>query len=151
MRKIIAGHANVIGHLWRVVAIFAISSAQAQQFFGGGAIAFAPEISTVQSGAVSSVTATVSADRKYVTIGMRAQEFAVAGFTGFPVSISLAGRPAAGICRGGHALGPPAVPANAANASAALAEMNSPEEIDRRAVAARSVLSRRGMFLLAVN
>ena len=41
-------------------------------FFGRGTTIFDPEIGVVQSGIVSDVQATVSADRKYVTMTMRA-------------------------------------------------------------------------------
>ncbi len=39
-------------------------------FIGGGAVAFSPEIGIVNSGVVADVTATVSHDRKYVTLTM---------------------------------------------------------------------------------
>ncbi|HEY7119618.1 MAG TPA: hypothetical protein VH475_23710 [Tepidisphaeraceae bacterium] len=38
---------------------------------GGGAMAFEPEIGVVNSGVINDVQATVSADRKYVTMTMR--------------------------------------------------------------------------------
>jgi hypothetical protein len=47
--------------------------AHAQNFFGGNNTAFDPEISIVESGAKLDVTATVSADRKYVTMTMQPQ------------------------------------------------------------------------------
>lgn len=47
--------------------------ASAQNFFGGGGNAFDPEISIVNSGAILDAQATVSADRKYVTMTLRPQ------------------------------------------------------------------------------
>jgi len=41
-------------------------------FFAAGATAFTPEIGVVNSGVVNDVQAAVSADRKYVTLNMRA-------------------------------------------------------------------------------
>ena len=49
------------------------SESRAQNFFGGNANAFDPEISIVESGAKLDVQATVSSDRKYVTMTMRPQ------------------------------------------------------------------------------
>jgi hypothetical protein len=46
---------------------------RAQVPFFGGASAFSPEISVVNSGVLNDVQATVSADRKYVTLTMRPQ------------------------------------------------------------------------------
>jgi hypothetical protein len=48
-----------------------ISRAQTPGFNGGGAFAFDPEISVVNSGALLDAQVVVSADRKYVTINMR--------------------------------------------------------------------------------
>jgi hypothetical protein len=52
----------------------ATSHAQAPPFFAAGATSFTPEISVVNSGIVSDVQATVSADQKYVTLNMRQQQ-----------------------------------------------------------------------------
>jgi hypothetical protein len=49
------------------------SESRAQNFFGGGGNSFDPQISVVNSGTVLDVQATVSADRKYVTMTMRPQ------------------------------------------------------------------------------
>ena len=46
---------------------------RAQVPFFGGPSAFSPEISVVNSGVLNDVQATVSADRKYVTLTMRPQ------------------------------------------------------------------------------
>ena len=57
-----------------VVLVMASADARAQGFIGGGGgTAFDPQISVVNSGAVLDVQATVSADRKYVTLTMRPQ------------------------------------------------------------------------------
>jgi hypothetical protein len=68
----------------RVVSLVAVVGASAlfswsasaqvigQPVFGSNAL-FEPEIGVVNSGAVTDVQATVSADRKYVTLNMRAQ------------------------------------------------------------------------------
>src|SRR5687768_12253746 len=56
-----------------LLTLVAAQPAAAQvPFFGRGATIFDPEIGVVQSGIVSDVQATVSADRKYVTMTMRA-------------------------------------------------------------------------------
>jgi hypothetical protein len=71
------------------------TEARAQNFFGGGS-SFSPQIGIVESGAKLDVQATVSADRKYVTMTLRPQvaqlvalrEFAFqvggGGVVGFP-------------------------------------------------------------------
>ena len=56
-----------------LLTLAAVQPAAAQvPFFGRGATIFDPEIGVVQSGIVSDVQATVSADRKYVTMTTRA-------------------------------------------------------------------------------
>ncbi|QOV88713.1 hypothetical protein [Humisphaera borealis] len=56
------------------LAVLAFASeSRAQNFFGGNNTAFDPEISIVESGANLDVQATVSHDRKYVTMTMRPQ------------------------------------------------------------------------------
>jgi hypothetical protein len=62
--------------LWICVAgILGLAQAARAQvpFFYPGATAFTPEISIVETGALSDVQATVSADQKYVTLTMRPQ------------------------------------------------------------------------------
>ena len=49
------------------------AEAQVPPFFDGGAGIFDPEIDVVQSGVLLDAQAVVSADRKYVTLNMRAQ------------------------------------------------------------------------------
>ena len=56
-----------------LVLVMASADAQAQGFIGGGGSSFDPQISVVNTGAVLDVAATVSADRKYVTLTMRPQ------------------------------------------------------------------------------
>ncbi len=60
----------VIGSL--AVLLFPLIG-RAQQFGTGGAGLFEPEIDVVNSGAILDAQATVSADRKYVTMTMRPQ------------------------------------------------------------------------------
>ena len=55
------------------VLLFSFSS-RAQQFFAPGVSAFTPEIDVVNTGIVSDISATVSPDRKYVTLGVRAHQ-----------------------------------------------------------------------------
>src|SRR4051812_25501654 len=55
------------------VGVFAsVAAAQQPPFFGGGAVAFDPEISVVNSGALLDAQVVVSHDRRYVTINARA-------------------------------------------------------------------------------
>jgi len=130
-----------------VCLMFAQSaSAQAPPFFGRGATIFDPEIGVVQSGVLNDVQATVSGDRKYVTMTMRAtnaqllalREFtfqvgngAPQGFVGGAGGGAAAGA-GAGANAGGGAAGATAVAARGAT----------------RSVARPSVLDRPGMTLL---
>lgn len=56
-----------------MVTLFAATESHAQNFFGGNNTAFDPEVSIVESGAKLDVQATVSHDRKYVTMTARPQ------------------------------------------------------------------------------
>jgi type II secretory pathway component GspD/PulD (secretin) len=56
-----------------------------------GAVGFAATINTVQSGVVLDVTATISADRKYVTLTLRPTLSTLEALLNFPVSIAVAG------------------------------------------------------------
>lgn len=58
--------------LFAVVVMFGCPLLARAQFFGNGAI-FEPQVDVVNSGAIVDAQATVSADRKYVTLTMRAQ------------------------------------------------------------------------------
>src|SRR5204863_7176259 len=68
---------------------------------GSNAVGFDPTISTVQSGVLLDVQATVSADRKYVTLTLRPQlsnllalvPFAIGGSTVTPTGSSAATQP----------------------------------------------------------
>lgn len=186
---------GIIGLAFVAVArvVLAPSTACAQNFFGGGVAAYDPEISVVSSGVVMDVRGTVSADRKYVTIGAQASDNRVLALHNFQIASAFAAGPAQGFVGGvnpsgmvagsaGGAGGPgggsgasnaPAGAGQTANARASRLtarapnpdggggdgdgdEMppgmsSSPAEIERRAVAARSVLNQRGTFLLAVN
>ena len=134
-----------------IVAVFVVAltagSASAQPFFGGGVVAYDPEISTVSSGVVMDVQPTVSYDNKYVTIGMQVQDSRLIALRNFQVAPPIGSAPAQGFV--GNATPSPIAVGVAAGGAGG--PSNSPEEIERRAIAARSVLSRRGMFLLKVN
>src|SRR5947209_11007644 len=59
---------------WAAVAVMAFpltGHAQVRQFFPAGASAFSPQIDVVNSGVLNDVQATVTPDRKYVTLNMR--------------------------------------------------------------------------------
>jgi hypothetical protein len=70
-------------------------------FVNGGAVAYDPEISVVNSGVLQDVQATVSADRKYVTLTMRPSLTRVVNmftFTwGGPTTQQVVGNPGGGI------------------------------------------------------
>jgi Flp pilus assembly secretin CpaC/uncharacterized membrane protein YgcG len=68
---------------------------------GNGAAGFAPTISIVQSGVVLDVTATISADRKYVTLTLRPTLSTLQALLSFPVALATAG--GTGINGGGNA------------------------------------------------
>jgi hypothetical protein len=61
-------------------------SSRGQAFFAPGVSSFTPEIGTINTGIVHDVTATVSADRKYVTLGMRAQEAGLIAIREFTIN-----------------------------------------------------------------
>jgi hypothetical protein len=125
----------------------------AQSFFGGGVVAYDPEISVVNSGAVTDVQATVSSDRKYVTITMQATDSRLLALKPFQVTTPLTQQ-------GGKSTNQGFVgavnPSNTVSTPSSGTAINSTttglndtaEEIDRRAIAARSILSKPGMFLL---
>jgi hypothetical protein len=109
------------------------ASAQAPPFFGRGATIFDPEIGVVQSGVLNDVQATVSGDRKYVTMTMRAtnaqllalREFtfqvgngAPQGFVGGAGGGAAAAGAGTGANAGGVAAGATAVAARGAARSA---------------------------------
>ena len=55
-------------------------------FFTPGATAFSPEISVVNTGTLNDVQATVSADRRYVTLTMRPQMSELIALQTFPIN-----------------------------------------------------------------
>ena len=76
--------------LFAMAIICAVSQTQALAqvgvpFFGGGAAAFDPEVSVVNSGAVLDAQAVVSHDRKYVTINARPTNTALLALRQFPI------------------------------------------------------------------
>jgi hypothetical protein len=92
-------------------ALFLLSLAAAQPaaaqvpFFGGGATIFDPEIGVVQSGVVNDVQATVSADRKYVTMTMRATSAQLLSLSEFAFQQGNAPAGAGGFVGGAGAAG----------------------------------------------
>jgi hypothetical protein len=130
-----------------------IQPAFGQPFIGAGAIGFEPEISTVSSGTVVDVQPTVSNDLKYVTFSTRAQNSQLLALRQFAFT--------SGVGQQGPPLGfvgtvsfSPQLPANANVSVSSNVNPNSnitPDDVERRAIAARSILSRKGMFLLRVN
>src|SRR5437899_1527647 len=95
-------------------AIFAVTvmtltapPARGQAFFGGGVVGFAPQISTVSSGVVLGVRATVSYDRKYVTLDMNIQDSDLLALHQFQVQtpFQAAGQAAGGQPVGGQPVG----------------------------------------------
>src|SRR5690242_15675265 len=77
--------------LWLVVVGFIMGVGcprlvRAQVPFFGGPTAFSPEISVVNTGTLNDVQATVSADRKYVTLTMRPQMSELISLQNFPIN-----------------------------------------------------------------
>ena len=101
-----------LSYLVAAAALLILPSVTRAQVSGfGGASAFEPEIDVVNSGVLLDVQATVSADRKYVTMTMRpqnAQLLALRSFTfqsgGPPVNGAIGGG-GAGVGAGGGAVG----------------------------------------------
>jgi hypothetical protein len=118
------------------------SSASAQvgvPFFGGGAIAFDPEISIVNSGALLDAQAVVSHDRKYVTITAQPSNSQLIALQTFAV----------GSQSGGFVGGPPVAPAPnqpQPNPAPGNVIQNSPSAIGNSATP--SIVQQRGMTLL---
>lgn len=86
--------------------------AQARPFFNGGATAFDPEISVVNSGAILDAQAVVSPDRKYVTLNMRPTNASLLALRAFTFQNGNQGNP------GFVGLGPIVNPADAGPAGA---------------------------------
>jgi hypothetical protein len=119
-------------------------SARAQApFFFGGASAFTPEISIVNSGALLDMQATVSADRKYVTLNARPQTSTLQALRSFNFQ------------QGSNGFGTVGDPRSAGNAGAgkgaasddtSSAVRTSPSDILAHARSEASVLHKTGMM-----
>jgi hypothetical protein len=126
-------------------------------FLGGGVTAFDPEVGIVESGALLDAQATVSADRKYVTMNIRATNSRLRDLVRFPVVNTQALGFVGGAALGGEAVPPgaaiptggrtaPAAGAAPQAAPAAKPAAPSPDQISRNAKA--WILTRQGMYLL---
>src|SRR4051794_15487612 len=93
-RSLLAAAAVSVGVASLLVTSFP-SPARAAPFLGGGGAgqAFDPEIGIVESGAILDTTATVSADRKYVTLTMRPQLSQLLALREFIFQTSAPGNP----------------------------------------------------------
>src|SRR5512135_1721547 len=103
----------------------------AQAFFGGGVVAFNPEISTVSTGTMIDAQAVVSDDHKYVTLNMQAEQSSLLSLRTFQVAaVAQNVGPALGFVGGVNPGG-----------ARPIAQMpsSSPDQIERRAIAARSI------------
>lgn len=142
---------SAVGLLIAVSARFAPAQ-QVPAFFGGGVVAYDPEVSTIQSGAIMDAQATVSDDHKYVTLNMRAGNSRLQSLQNYPVSTVNQGF-VGGASLGGTTIATPSVTASAgggAGVAAAAARTNlvnpSPEQIQRQARG--WILARQGMYLV---
>jgi len=109
------------------------STARAQAFLGGTPTAFTPQIGVVATGSVSDVQATVSADRKYVTLTMQPQLTTLLDLRSFTFQ------------QGNAALGYVGMPATAAGTSAPAVRAASSQTPWVSARASVSILQRQGM------
>ena len=128
-----------------LLTLVAAQPAAAQvPFFGRGATIFDPEIGVVQSGIVSDVQATVSADRKYVTMTMRATNAQLLSLQEFAFQRGNAAAVGAGFVGGAGAngAGTTGPGGNAGGASTSLAGGRSLDQTPT------SILDRPGMTLL---
>jgi hypothetical protein len=108
-------------------------------FFGGGAVAFDPEISIINSGALLDAQGVASHDRKYVTINVRTTNTALLALQTFSINSGVGG---------GFVGGTPPVPSanTQPNATPATVNQTSPAAI---ANAARPpIVQQRGTTLL---
>jgi hypothetical protein len=136
-----------------LLTFLAARPAAAQQFFGAGASIFDPEIGVVQSGVKNDVQATVSADRKYVTLTMRASQAQLLSLNEFTVQVGnggaaggFVGGAGGGGGNGGAAAGGGGGGAGGGAGGRAQA---SPRAAPRTAIAVRpGVLDKPGMTLL---
>lgn len=121
------------GVLALMLAVANRATAQVNQppFFIGGAGAFAPQVSVVNSGAVLDAQAVVSADRKYVTLNMRPTNSALLALQTYSINSGAINLPQQGFA-GGANLGGGASPARRGTNSAARAIPTVPSILDRR-------------------
>jgi hypothetical protein len=135
-----------VAAMFLTVLACACPRAMAQGFMGGGT-AYDPEVGVVESGAKLDATATVSADRRYVTITARADNSDLRELVLFPVvDIGFVG----GANPGGDAGVAGVVGEGDRAPAAAAANLNNGINTSPTAIANQAtVLNRRGMFLLA--
>lgn len=69
-----------------ILIALAAHPALGQAFFGGGAIAFDPEVSVIQSGTILDAQPVVSDDRKYVTLNLRPRVSRPIALQQFPIN-----------------------------------------------------------------
>jgi hypothetical protein len=125
----------------------AASAQQAPPFFGGGGTGFDPEVGVVRSGALLDATATVSSDRKYVTVTTGATNTRLRDLVLFPVtSIGFVGglNPGGGGTGGGAGAGAGQAPTGGSGRASTSGLHTSPTAISNIS----SILNREGMFLL---
>lgn len=120
-------------------------------FFGGGSVAFDPEVGVIQSGALLDAQPVVSHDMKYVTLNMRPQASRLRGFQPFPVTAFANSGFVGGVnLPGGNAVRQNAPKDDArprGNAPPVQPSAPSPDEIARSAKA--WVFTRQGMYQIA--
>jgi hypothetical protein len=119
------------------------AAAQAPPFFGRGATIFDPEIGVVQSGVLNDVQATVSGDRKYVTMTTRATNAQLLALREFTFQVGN-GAPQ-GFVGGAGAAAVGAGQGNGANAGSGVSRASGAAS---RKVVRPSVLDQPGMTLL---
>jgi hypothetical protein len=144
-------------------SLLVVSHVAAQSFFGGGVVAYDPEITTVNSGAIHDAQVVVSHDRRYVTINAQGTESKLLALHDFQIAPPLVNGFVGGVTPNGASNGgggftatddaQPAAKTSSRSkqkqADAAKSALRtSPLDIERRAIAARSILSQQGMFLL---
>ncbi|HVT90892.1 MAG TPA: hypothetical protein VHD56_18705 [Tepidisphaeraceae bacterium] len=137
---------------WTLMAIFLElpaafnpAAAQVPPFFGGGVVAFDPEIAVIQNGALLDAQATVSDDRKYVTLNMRPARSNVRSLQTFPVSSIVN----TGFVGGINLPSGTAVPPQVAAGAQQINPLTNPSP-DMLSRASKSwVFTRKGMYLIA--
>ncbi|MDB5354399.1 MAG: hypothetical protein JWN24_852 [Phycisphaerales bacterium] len=126
-------------------------------FFFPGATAFTPEISIANSGVLQDVQATVSADQKYVTLNMRAQNTSLLALKEFQFqqqpALGFVGLPAPAPAKNNNGKNNGAGAANLArnNDDPATAVRTSPSEILTASHNDVSILQRPGMTRLGAT